>query len=534
MKELYTDTSKNASTLLKKRVENCKPHSRCHAYRHCQPCNSIRQAKLANTTVLSAHSDKCISNKNKSGVVNYLVAMPAWHGNPQSKKINKLKSEFLRIARPMSTGGLFSVETSAENQLHINAVINSRKELTASPFERAARRVGVDVSVDIQQLRTSLDVRRATAYSFKYECIPDKEDYAGNLFNLSGTTKRVGSVISSSGMFKKSPIIAIQSTISTLKGWGVVEPNIFLMQSPELKNIVRQLCSLVAQVSEFGACYIGKDLLDKEDFLDYYNSQILPLLIKPEGKNELPGIAKDSEKQKITTRQRLKNMFSCLLGFGLALPSVEIIKSEAFAKFQPNLINLVEDLVANGSCYSHSRGSMTLDDFKIIYNEKILSIGNLISAKDNENLASNPNNPPAEKNQDTEKLKNNLERLEITADILLIGSGDFNPFFGDVLRMSNEILLYQMCLDPNNNALNTREFQAYFRRLIISIKEPTKINKNPRIQAISGLLISARTPAVSKYRLIVRKFKHCYRCRDPPNNYNPNIYTEEEKNKDLE
>jgi hypothetical protein len=33
------------------------------------------------------------------------------------------------------------------------------------------------------------DIRRATAYSFKFERIPDKQEYSGNLYNLSGTTK---------------------------------------------------------------------------------------------------------------------------------------------------------------------------------------------------------------------------------------------------------------------------------------------------------------------------------------------------------
>jgi hypothetical protein len=33
-----------------------------------------------------------------------------------------------------------------------------------------------------------------------------------------------------------------------------------------------------AQLLEFNACYVGVDLLDKQQFIDYYNSEIVQLL----------------------------------------------------------------------------------------------------------------------------------------------------------------------------------------------------------------------------------------------------------------
>jgi hypothetical protein len=68
----------------------------------------------------------------------------------------------------------------------LTAVINSKNKLLVSPFESVARRVGVQISLKIQELATATDIRRATAYSFKFERIPDKQEYTGNLYNLSG------------------------------------------------------------------------------------------------------------------------------------------------------------------------------------------------------------------------------------------------------------------------------------------------------------------------------------------------------------
>lgn len=422
MRKLYNNKQSNASALLKNRVNNCKPHSRCHAYRHCEQCNKIRQAKLADTAVLSSAANKSISSlKNNEGTTSYLVAMPEWRGKPQANKLKQLKSGFTRILNSSANGAIVGVETSADKQLHLNAVINSKNKLLVSPFEAVARRVGVPISLKIQELATATDIRRATAYSFKFERIPDKQEYSGNLYNLSGTTKRVGAVLSSSGCFKKSPLLAMTSAINTLKGWGVTPPSMILMQQQELRQVVRKLCSAVAQLSEFGACYVNNnnDLLDKQQFLDYYNSEIVQLLTSQTTICNQEPSKKDFEKA-----------CKLLVGWGLEPPSVKIVSTKDFKKIRDNLTKIILELNRNGYCSSNKRGRMSVDDFKIIYKREM------------------------------QDLKQSLRA----------------------------------------NRLN--EFKAYLKKLIISIRDTTKIKK---LLANDELLISSTESIVPHLR-----------CRSPP------------------
>ncbi|WP_139699556.1 hypothetical protein [bacterium endosymbiont of Bathymodiolus sp. 5 South] len=367
--KLYNNKQSNASTLLKNRVDNCKTHSRCHAYRHCESCNKIRQAKLANTAVLSSAATKSISSlKNNEGTTSYLVAMPEWRGKPQANKLKQLKSGFTRILNSSANGAIVGVETSADKQLHLNAVINSKNKLLVSPFEAVARRVGVQISLNIQELATTTDIRRATAYSFKFERIPDKQEYSGNLYNLSGTTKRVGAVLSSSGCFKKSPILAMTSAINTLNSWGVTTPSMILMQSQELKQVVRKLCSAIAQLLEFNACYVGVDLLDKQQFIDYYNSEIVQLLTS----NKSSPVCSDDSKN--LSKQDFVNACKLLVGWGLEPPTLKIVSSQEFVKFKDSLVTMIHELNSNGYCSSRKRGRLSLEQFKIVYFEKMQAL----------------------------------------------------------------------------------------------------------------------------------------------------------------
>ena len=425
MDKLYNNKKSNASASLKNRVDNCKPHSRCHAYRHCEQCNKIRQAKLADTAVLSSAATKSISTaKNSEGITNYLVVMPEWRGKPQANKLKQLKSGFTRILNSSANGAIVGVETSADKQLHLNAVINSKNKLLVSPFEAVARRVGVQISLKIQELATTTDIRRATAYSFKFERIPDKQEYSGNLYNLSGTTKRVGAVLSSSGCFKKSPLLAMTSAINTLKGWGVTPPSMILMQSQELKQVVRKLCSAIAQLLEFNACYVGVDLLDKQQFIDYYNSEIVQLLTS----NKSSPVCSDDSKN--LSKQDFVNACKLLVGWGLEPPTLKIVSSQEFVKFKDSLVAMIHELNRNGYCSSSKRGRLSLEQFKIVYFEKM------------------------------QALKQSLRA----------------------------------------NRLN--EFKAYLKKLIISIRDTTKIKK---LLANDELLISSTESIVPHLR-----------CRSPP------------------
>jgi hypothetical protein len=68
------------------------------------------------------------------------------------------------------------------------------------------------------------------------------------------------------------------SAINTLKGWGVTPPRMILMQQQELRQVVRKLCSAVAQLSEFGACYVNNPVYSSLfGILSYLNEYAVAL-----------------------------------------------------------------------------------------------------------------------------------------------------------------------------------------------------------------------------------------------------------------
>jgi hypothetical protein len=88
---------------------------------------------------LSSAATKSISSlKNSEGTTSYLVVMPEWRGKPQANKLKQLKSGFTRVLKSSTSGAIFGVETSADKQLHLNAVINSKNKLLVSPFQYTA------------------------------------------------------------------------------------------------------------------------------------------------------------------------------------------------------------------------------------------------------------------------------------------------------------------------------------------------------------------------------------------------------------
>ncbi len=88
----------------------CRSGSRCKKYRVCEECNKIRQANIANVTELASRF---------SANARYSVVMPFNEGqDPQL--INKLKTRITRKLRKSVDGTFISVETSANDALHLN------------------------------------------------------------------------------------------------------------------------------------------------------------------------------------------------------------------------------------------------------------------------------------------------------------------------------------------------------------------------------------------------------------------------------
>ncbi len=123
---------------------------RCKKYRICEECNKIRQSNIVNVTELASRF---------SANARYSVVMP-FNDEQEPQLINKLKTRKLR----KSVDGTFiSVETSANEALHLNLITLSNTDFNHLVFDRELKRLGI------------------TAYSTKINSIPSKELYCGNM-----------------------------------------------------------------------------------------------------------------------------------------------------------------------------------------------------------------------------------------------------------------------------------------------------------------------------------------------------------------
>ncbi len=128
---------------------------RCKKYRICEECNKIRQVNIVNVTELASRF---------SANARYSVVMPFNdEQEPQLQLINKLKIRITRKLRKSVDGTFISVETSANEALHLNLITLSNTDLNHLVFDRELKRLGI------------------TAYSIKIDSIPSKELYCGNM-----------------------------------------------------------------------------------------------------------------------------------------------------------------------------------------------------------------------------------------------------------------------------------------------------------------------------------------------------------------
>jgi phage terminase Nu1 subunit (DNA packaging protein) len=107
------------------------------------------------------------------------------------------------------------------------------------------------------------------------------------------------------------------------------------------------------------------------------------------GKNNIilpvPSPEIQNKKQNKHTRQRLKNMFVLLSGWGLELPTIKTISSKEWLKFQGSLLSMVEQLDKQGVCHTARRGALTLTEFKAVYKDRLQSLQHSSKPAENQN-----------------------------------------------------------------------------------------------------------------------------------------------------
>ncbi len=242
----------------------CRSGSRCKKYRICEECNKIRQANIANVTELASRF---------SANARYSVVMP-FNDGQDPQLINKLKTRITRKLRKSVDGTFISVESSANDALHLNLITLSDTDFNPLVFDRELKRIGVTGSVFSEPIQSS-DVRRITAYSTKIDSIPSKELYSGNIYSTTGSVRSAGQFMQSQRMFNYAPAVAVTAMCNKLIQMGLVPPSILIQQTNTFGKMVKLLVLLAEQVDAQDICYhptLG--LLDRGEFSKFYNRSI--------------------------------------------------------------------------------------------------------------------------------------------------------------------------------------------------------------------------------------------------------------------
>ena len=242
----------------------CYSGHRCGLFKKCDNCNRIRQARLCDITELASRF---------SPRATYAVVMPFGKGQNQ-ETIRKLKTNLTRKLRKSTNGIMTSIETSANDALHLNLIINHDEPLSIRPFQTIAKNLNVETDIFINEI-SKHEIRKVSAYALKRQSIPTKGQYNGNTVNLSGNLRTMKEILQSKKMINKSPIIAITSMCHTLIDFGLEPPNEALLKMPTLQRSLDNLIYLTSQLKELDMCYSEqRGLLNKQEFAKIYNRKM--------------------------------------------------------------------------------------------------------------------------------------------------------------------------------------------------------------------------------------------------------------------
>jgi hypothetical protein len=207
---------------LKKRL--CRPKSRCHQFKICEACNRERQRQACDTVELSSKFNRYTTNA---------TVMPFGAGSQSQNQIKKLKSQLLKKLKPTTTGALVSVESSGNDALHLNMIIQSKKRLITSPFDEVSGALNIGVDVLLENV-SKADVRNRVAYALKYQSIPSKDRYNGNLVNTTGNVRNAKNAINDYKLFIDNQALAVAIIYKQLLDFGITPPAKKILMLPEL------------------------------------------------------------------------------------------------------------------------------------------------------------------------------------------------------------------------------------------------------------------------------------------------------------
>lgn len=238
----------NARESFKKtKKENCRSGNRCNQFRVCEACNKIRQAKACDKVEMASKFSRYTTNA---------TVMPYGAGSQSKESVGKLKTNILTALKPHITGAMVSVEVSDNDALHLNFVLNSRKKILQSIFEKLEQEVDIGLDTLLEPISPS-DVRNRTAYALKYRSIPTQEQYSGNLVNTTGDVRRAGQVIRDYKLLSSDRGLVVHRIINDLTELGIKQPGFDTLISDEHLRTTTAIFKLLSVFKNFGKAHTG-------------------------------------------------------------------------------------------------------------------------------------------------------------------------------------------------------------------------------------------------------------------------------------
>ncbi len=280
--------------------ETCTSQRRCKKYRICDYCNNIRQAQISDITEIASRF---------SPIATYAVVMPIGKAQLQ-ETVKAVKSRITRKLKKSVDGTFISVETSANDALHLNILMLSQEPIITTGIKKVIKNLDIRADIFSEQIPKG-DIRKITSYALKKQSIPTKDQYSGNNYNLTGTVKNAKSIMQSEKMFKYAPSVAIVAMCNTLQEWGIEPPSDKLLQFKSMQSITESLVTLVNQIDTQEICYSPKHgLLNKNDFIKLYKTRmksIKSLMTREENKQKAIDMRALGRNAKGLTRQQVIN-----------------------------------------------------------------------------------------------------------------------------------------------------------------------------------------------------------------------------------
>lgn len=236
-------------------------------FKKCKFCAGIRQAQLSDIAELASRFSRHAY---------YSVVMPF---EQSESLVKKLKTNIIRKLRNNATGGLVSIETTANDSLHLNVIINSDNVIVPTLFNKSLKNLNTSGDVFFEEIMDgsrgvdiATQMRKITSYSLKKQSIPSNEQYRGNTANKFGNWRSITEIFHSQKIIKQNPSIAVASIVESCNRLGILLPS----NSDTSSAAVTDIVYLINQLDKFGKCYSNKHgLMSLKQFQNLYERWLL-------------------------------------------------------------------------------------------------------------------------------------------------------------------------------------------------------------------------------------------------------------------